>query len=230
MNMQPDNDEPTSNDTSELCTDIDRLCERAARAGREYEIAFHGCGQCTVAAIQDALDLRNGDVFLSASAFGAGVSKFGDGNCGAYLGACLIISHLYGRSREGFSGEREQLSRVYRLVSAVRARFVDTYGSTLCSGVQDRIFGRHFNIWDEADKTKFEESGAHSDKCPEVVANGANWTVRLIAEEQQRLGNPLPCSNHRETSNCGSLLRTASPLTSPRGERRKSHDENDRHI
>lgn len=41
--------------------------EKAYQLGKEYEQTYKGCSQSVVAAIQDAFDIRNDDVFKAAT-------------------------------------------------------------------------------------------------------------------------------------------------------------------
>ncbi len=50
----------------------DKLIKDAFNRGFEYEKTYRGCAQCTAAAIQDTLGIRNDFVFKAASSFAAG--------------------------------------------------------------------------------------------------------------------------------------------------------------
>ena len=156
--------------------------------GYRFEADYHGCAQCTIAAIQDALDLRNDAVFRAASCLGGGISNSGDGTCGAYCGAAIMIGFLWGRDRDLFNGDRENLQISYDLTQRFRQWFIEKYGNCSCKEVQQFVFGRSFDLLDHEDKDRFEQAGAHRDKCPEVVGEGAARAVQMILEEMQRQG------------------------------------------
>ncbi len=50
----------------------DELIEQAAQAGFEYEHTYRGCAQCTIAAVQETLDLKNDAIFKAASGLAGG--------------------------------------------------------------------------------------------------------------------------------------------------------------
>jgi len=81
----------------------------AYNRGFFYQGRYRGCAQSTVAAIQDALEIHNDIVFKSASGLGGEVGKHGDGSCGAYSVSVMMFGSLWGRSREKFCEERENL-------------------------------------------------------------------------------------------------------------------------
>jgi len=177
-------DTPSYGDDEERETvSEDERLERAYRLGFDYERTYRGCGQCTVAALQDAFGIRNDDIFKAASAFAGGVGLTGDGCCGAYLGAAMVISHLRGRERGDFEDLMGVRRESFRLVRRLREGFIDQYGSVICRNIQTKIFGRPFYIADPDEMAKFDEAGGHSEKCPEVVGRAARWAARIILEE-----------------------------------------------
>jgi hypothetical protein len=52
--------------------------------------------------------------------------------------------------------------------------------------VQQKVFGRTFNLQDRIEYKAFEEAGAHTDKCPEVVGKAALWTAKIILDDRNR--------------------------------------------
>jgi hypothetical protein len=44
-----------------------KAAEKAYELGKEYEKSYMGCSQCAIAALQDALDMRNDDIFKAAT-------------------------------------------------------------------------------------------------------------------------------------------------------------------
>jgi len=99
---------------------IIELAGKAYTLGKEYEKTYRGCGQCVIAALQDALGIRNDDIFKSATGLAGGTGLAGDSGCGAYIGAILVLSSLLGRERNNFSDpegirhKTHQLTRKFR--------------------------------------------------------------------------------------------------------------------
>jgi len=173
--------------------------------GFRYEAEYRGCAQCTVAAIQDALGLHEETVFRAATSLGGGIGKAGDGVCGAYCGAAIMIGYIWGRERKRFNGERHNLDVAYDLTNRYHDWMIGEYGGCLCREVQESIFGRSFDLWNQKDKQRFEEAGAHRDKCPEVVGRGAAKAVEMILEEMERQDialsvlEPLECDGEHSS-------------------------------
>ena len=167
------------------------LIEQAAQRGFEYEQIYRGCAQCTIAAVQETLGFQNDAVFKSASALAGGCGGTCEGVCGGLSGGIMVISSCFGRSRAGFGAEEEEKQCASRLARDLYQKFVETYGSGICKDIHSEIFGRTFDFWDAEDKQAFEDAGAHTDKCPSVVANACRWTTELILQELEQRGIDL---------------------------------------
>ena len=156
---------------------------KAYTLGLQYEEEHYNCAQCTVAAIQDALGVRNDDVFRAASGLAGGIGIAGD-CCGAYTGGVMMLSYLHGRTREQFpepGSEGKYSMKAYELAKRLREKFIEEYGSVNCRDIQKKILGRSFNFWDPKENREFEEAGGHTaDKCPSVVGRSAQWVIEIL--------------------------------------------------
>ncbi len=164
------------------------LLDQAARTGLEYEKKYGGCAQCTIAAVQDTLGLKNDALFKAASGLAGGCGGTCDGVCGGLSGGIMIMSSCFGRSRAGFDTEDDEKLCSSRMAKELHQKFVDTYGSAICKEIHGEIFGRTFNFWDAEDRQAFDDAGAHTEKCPSVVANASRWSMELILEELEQRG------------------------------------------
>lgn len=159
--------------------------EKAYELGKEYEKTKKGCSQCVIAALQDALNIRNDDVFKAATGLVAGGGAAIDGSCGSYSGAIMVLSSLLGRDRSNFIDLDQTAGfRTLELVRRFRDKYIKEYGSVVCRNIQTKVFGRPFYLPDPDDFKKFEDAGGHEDKgCPEVVGKAARWMAEIILEE-----------------------------------------------
>ena len=160
--------------------------DRAATAyelGFSYEKEYRGCAQCVIAALQDAFEIRNAEtdaIFKSATALAGGVAQETDGNCGAYTGGAMMIGYHIGRERDNFADPEKIRMRTSALTSELHARFIEEFGTVTCREIHTRIMGRPFYIKDPDELKKFDEAGAHADKCTRVVALAAQWTAEIL--------------------------------------------------
>jgi len=160
--------------------------EKAYQLGKEYEMAYTGCSQCAMAALQDALGIRNDDLFKASTGLAGGGCGTIDGSCGAYVACIMVLGSLIGRERDEFDDVSKIApdSRTYRLARKFRDKYIQEYGSVICRNIQTKILGRPYYITDPDEWKKFEDVGGHGEKgCPEVVGKAARWMAELILEE-----------------------------------------------
>jgi hypothetical protein len=184
----------------------DEWTERARRAyesGFQYEREYHGCGQCTLAAILESIDRFDETVFGSATALSGGLGLCGDATCAALTAAALAVGMVYPRTRANFAGDREKKYRSFRMVQQLRERYVQRYGSVTCHDIHRHELGRPYDLRDEAEREAFEAAGAHVDGCTSVVARAARWAVEIIGAEliQDQLGERVECDPHVRHTN-----------------------------
>ncbi len=159
------------------------LAEKAYQLGFEYEREYRGCSQCVFAALQDVLDLRNevtDGIFKSATAFAGGAALEGDGQCGAYSGALMMMGYIIGRERDTFDDPEGIRAKTNELARRLHDKFIERYGTIVCHHIHRKILGRPFYLRDQDERVKFDEAGAHTDKCTSVVGEAARWTVEIL--------------------------------------------------
>jgi C_GCAxxG_C_C family probable redox protein len=166
----------------------EKIIQRAFFLGLEYEKEITGCCQCTIAAIQDALHVRNDAVFKAGSGLTAGGGVSCEGSCGGYIGGVMVMSSIFGRQRETWADDREEKDCAHNMAKALIDKFNREYGSNVCKAIHDKIFGRTFDLRDAREREVFEKSGGHVDKCTTVVGKAAAWATDLILEEMSNRG------------------------------------------
>jgi hypothetical protein len=135
-----------------------QIVEHAKALGREYEKKYRNCAQCTVAALQGAIEFvpKSGDAFLAATCLAGGATKTGEANCGGFTGAGIVIGLLCGRPRD---------------------RFGDPQGGALAGKVFTEVAARYERVLCRVVKEK-----AGND-CVEVVARAAGWAAEAILKQ-----------------------------------------------
>lgn len=163
-----------------------RRVQEASALAFQYERAYRGCGQCTLAAILDTLDefepCAADAVFEAATGFAGGLGLAGDATCGALVGATLVFGMLYPRHRAAFDGDRDNKYRTYAMAQQLRERYLAAYDSITCHNIHRAVMGRAFDLRDSAERAAFEAAGAHDDKCTGVVAQAVAWAMEIIGE------------------------------------------------
>lgn len=175
--------------------DKQAILNKAYQSGFEGERNVRGCAQCTIAAVQDALNVRNDFVYKAGSGLAGGAGECTDGLCGGYSGGIMSMSMFFGRTREEEATRKGRKDKYvsFRMASALHDKLMEKYGSVICAGIQKKIFGRSYDLRDEEQKQQFREAGAHEldDKCCAVVGDGARWATELILNEIEEKGLKL---------------------------------------
>ena len=156
------------------------LVAKIGKTAYEYERVYHGCSQCVLAALQDGFKLGGQESFKAATALAGGIARLGNA-CGALTGGLMAISLAFGRDRLEDSATSKGYARAMDLSGELCKRFETEYGSTLCRDVQQRIFGRSFNLRDPSERVAFWKVGAH-EKCAQVVQRAAELATQVILE------------------------------------------------
>jgi C_GCAxxG_C_C family probable redox protein len=171
--------------------DRSNIVKRALELGTAYEQEITGCCQCTIAAIQDALGIRNDAVFKAGSGLTAGGGISCEGSCGGYTGGVMVMSSVFGRRRQKWDDDVQEKDCAHNMANALLGKFNREYESNICKKIHHKIFGRNFNLRNVSDRMAFETMGAHVDKCNVVVGKAAAWATDLILEELSRRGMTL---------------------------------------
>ena len=159
------------------------LLEKAYKLGFEYEKVYKGCSQCTVAAIQDTLGIRDDNVFKAATGLAAGGGLTGIGVCGGYVGVVMVLSQLVGRERSNFADPEKVRFKSFSLARKFQEEYIREFGTIICRDIQTRLFGRPYYIADPSDFEKFEAAGGHVDKCTDVVGRASRLAVKFLLDE-----------------------------------------------
>lgn len=159
---------------------LDDVKQLAYKKGFEYEQKYGQCSQCCAASVVEIFDL---DPMLIKTGYllSGGFAQCGRGTCGALSGAALVVSSIYGRSREEFAEFTDK--RALDMMVSIQSKFEEKFGAINCRSVQEKIFGRSYNFFDEEDKEQFMKDGGHVDKCPDVVGSVAMWLAEALWQD-----------------------------------------------
>lgn len=158
--------------------------EEARKRGFEYESTYHGCSQCTMAALQEVLGLEDELVFKAASCVHGGFPVEGR-TCGALTAGVMVLGIKYGRARldEGIAGTLKGMLQALKLIT----RFKQEFGTTSCLEITE---GQTVVTDEETLKYLIEHPQEMEEmsqelikKCSQVVSKTAEMVVEVINEE-----------------------------------------------
>lgn len=157
-------------------TSKDALKAAAGERAFSYESKYHGCGQCTLRALQETLGLENELVFRAASCLSGGF-PVENRTCGALLAGAMVISMKLGREslEEGQPGTMRGMREMIRLVNG----FKEAFGTTLCAEVTGGLTG---GVVDEKVLDLMEKRPELFEEPSQKVVDICAGTVRKVAE------------------------------------------------
>ena len=128
------------------------ILQKAYDLGYKIHADHGGCCRCTVAALQEALDMvpKHGGLFRAATCLDGGATPSRKQSCGCFTGAGIVIGYLCGG--ENFAST----DLAHRLIQQVARKFEKAYGSVLC------------------------EDAVKGGDCHEVVGRTARWTAEAL--------------------------------------------------
>lgn len=158
--------------------------DNAYQLGYDYERTYKGCGQCTIAALQDTFGVRDDAIYKSATSIAGGAGLLSDVGCSTYVGGVLFLGSLRGRTRDDMTDEQRVRFETHAIVRKLHDRFVQEYGTVVCRDMHMRLYGRYFYLPDSEEFSKFHSMGAHDRVCPDVVGKGCRWVAELVVDEE----------------------------------------------
>ncbi|MFC1494079.1 C-GCAxxG-C-C family protein [Thermodesulfobacteriota bacterium] len=169
----------------------EELLDEVYKLGVDFERYSGSCSQCTAAALHEILDFEPVIVKIASSSCG-GHAGCSTGTCGAVVGGTIVLDYYLGRPADLLSATSENQEGHDALKSAMEVsgvfckKFQDRYGSIICPDVQEKLFGRSFNLQDPSDWNAFIDAGGHTDssKCMSVVGHAARWVLEVLIDKK----------------------------------------------
>lgn len=159
---------------------VQELIERVGVLASEYEMKYHGCAQCVIAALQEAFQIRDSLIFKAASGLSGGIARMGE-TCGALIGGLLAIGMVFGREKLEDASLSVEYQKTMHLSASLIQEFSKEFGSTKCREIQLKIFGKSFDLNDPDQRKEFASAGAYSQHgCPLVVKKAATLAAKVI--------------------------------------------------
>ncbi|MBN2398089.1 MAG: C_GCAxxG_C_C family protein, partial [Deltaproteobacteria bacterium] len=93
--------------------------------------------------------------------------------------------YFFGRSQEEFPDMMKQLHACI-LSKKLHDRFVERYGTCRCTNIQEKTFGRFYNLYDPEEMKAAFKAGL-PDKCSTLVGETARMAAEIILDERERL-------------------------------------------
>jgi C_GCAxxG_C_C family probable redox protein len=140
------------------------------------EMKCHGCAQVIVQSFLDIMEENNQQASAAASPFSAGLALTGN-NCGAAIGALMVLGLVYGRRdvNEGMEG----LLKGIRPMRKFMKYFKNKYAHLNCRDLTGT------DLANPQKATAYFEAGG-LEKCAAMLADAAAFVAELIYDESMQ--------------------------------------------
>lgn len=160
----------------------DAMKEDARKRAYYYESTYHGCGQCTMLALQEVLGLKDELAFKAASCLD-GATPLKGKKCGSLMAGIMVLGMKYGRARveEGLSSLLNGMLAVDKLVKWFEREF----GSTVCPEITGATQGIDEKAlrYLMANPEMMEQDKELLERCSQLVSKTAARVVEIVNEE-----------------------------------------------
>lgn len=161
----------------------ERLIKSIEQQAHHDEVTYWGCSQAVLGALQQHLELGDGETFKAATAFAGGIARTREA-CGALTGGVMAIGLAYGRAKyEAGKMGMEQVELIECTLRASRFcdRFKERFGGLRCTEVQVSIgFTTEAGLVEFTPKI-FKEHA----KCGNVTGPAARLAAEVILEPRE---------------------------------------------
>lgn len=134
------------------------------------------CAQTSFLALQEQFGLDDGSILKALTVF-PGIALRGE-TCGTVVGCLMALSLVYGRER---LDDWEGYMRSLRPGRKFCRSFEKEFGSTMCGDIVESIFGKRYNLADQAEAEEWQKAGAE-EKCSAVIAAAVRIAAKIIIE------------------------------------------------
>lgn len=153
----------------------EKLLDRVAWAAYYNHRVYGGCSRSVMKALQDHLHLEDGKALKASTALAAGVARTGE-TCGAVTGSVMAIGLVLGSEE---LEDREAYLNTVEASNELCNRVKSELGSTTCSEILKKLFGRSFDFMKDEDAEDWYKEGG-LEKCSMVSAIAARIAADII--------------------------------------------------
>ncbi len=155
--------------------------------------SYSGCSQAVLGAIQEEFGIGDLESFKSATVLSGGGARRGE-TCGALGGALMALVLVIGMEKIVDTPTYNNAMDVSQdLVERFKEELQKQFGfkkkleSTLCKDIQERIYGKSFNLADEKERQAFFDAGGHTERgCLTTCAIGAEVAAQKLLKLKER--------------------------------------------
>ena len=156
-------------------------CNRAVAAAKAAIIRDDICARSVLVGLKEIFD-EIPEEMITATLSLAGGTGSASGSCGAYCCGLMAVGLKYNAPLSEELKNPALKQRDAAKFSEYRDRFLKEMGTIMCPDLQEKVFGRAYNLIDPKDHEAFLTTPGHEEKCAEVVGVATRIAAEMILE------------------------------------------------
>ena len=160
--------------------------EKAVAAGVEAILRDDICARSAMAGLRAAFPDMIPEEMVTACLSLAGGTGSASGSCGAYCAGLMAVGLKYNSTIAEELADPAHQKRGMDKFMEYRDRFLARWGTVLCPKIHAQLFGKEYNLADDADHTAFLAMTGHTEKCATVVASAVRMACEMILPEEDK--------------------------------------------
>ena len=159
------------------------IIDKCVEEGVKAQIRDDVCSRSTLVGLKSYFDWIP-DEMIKASASLCGGTGSASGSCGAYCCGLLAVGLKYNSTIDEELQDEEAFGKTAMHFSEYRDKFIGEMGSILCPKVHEKLFGRSYNLLDDAEAQEFLTLPGHVEKCAETVATATRLAAEMLLADE----------------------------------------------
>ena len=145
-----------------------------------YMEISNNCAQSSYLALAEQFEIKSEQVLKALTPL-PGIAERGE-TCGAITGSLMVFGLIYGRGKNrlhDWNAYRDSLIPTGKFCRL----FEEEFGSTMCHDIQEKEFGRSYQLTHPEELREFQEADA-TVKCSSVVRKAVRIAAEIILNDQ----------------------------------------------
>ncbi len=164
--------------------DKQEIISRAVEAAKIGIIRDDICARSVMIGLKSVFDWIPEEMVTATLSLAGGTGS-ASGSCGAFCCGLMGVGLKYNATLAEEQADKSLQARGAAKFCEYRDRFLKEMGTIMCPDLQEKIFGRRYDLVDPKEQQEFLTLPGHQNKCAEVVAVATRIAAEMILEGEE---------------------------------------------
>ena len=141
------------------------------------------CARSVLVGLKEIFDVIPEEMITATLSLAGGTGS-ASGSCGAYCCGLMAVGLKFNATLDEELANPAVKQRGAGKFCEYRDRFLNEMGTIMCPGLQEKVFGRAYDLIDPADHEAFLSTPGHENKCAEIVGVATRIAAEMILEDE----------------------------------------------